>query len=137
MSHIWEQENTTKRARRSTRNEESSWLELPAIPRTGGTVKNRACVIVVGLLSFVAAPAFTGTTGQLGGFVYDDMRIPLSGVSVSASSPSQIGAVQTTTTGADGTVVSIVSSPSVLSLEASPVLLLKDVTFTSYLPSPS
>jgi len=102
MSHIWEQENPTRRARRSTWNEESSWLELPAIPGTGGTVKNRACVIVVGILSFVAAPAFTGTTGQLGGFVFDEGELPLQGVSVSASSPSQIGAVQTTTTGTDG-----------------------------------
>ncbi len=61
----------------------------------------KACV-VVSLLILVAVPVSAGTTGQLGGIVYDDMGLPLQGVSVSASSPSQIGAVQSATTDGDG-----------------------------------
>jgi hypothetical protein len=57
---------------------------------------------LVVLVVVVPVAAFAGTTGQLIGTVVDDAGAPLPGVVVAASSPSQIGAVQTATTGADG-----------------------------------
>jgi hypothetical protein len=65
-------------------------------------MRGKALAFVVVLLMVGAKIAAAGTTGQLGGFVYDDMGIPLQEVAVSASSPSQIGAAQLTTTGVDG-----------------------------------
>jgi len=65
-------------------------------------MRGKTLALVVVLLVLGATITVAGTTGQLGGFVFDELGIPLSGVSVSASSPSQIGAAQSTTTGADG-----------------------------------
>ena len=56
-----------------------------------------AAVLVLG-----SASAWAGTTGQLTGVVVGEDETPLAGVLVSASSPSQIGAVQLATTGEDG-----------------------------------
>jgi hypothetical protein len=56
----------------------------------------------VALLALVAVWASAGTTGQLMGTVVDNAGSPLAGVSVTATSPAQIGAAQTTTTGTDG-----------------------------------
>ena len=50
----------------------------------------------------LAGTAQAGTTGQLSGFVVDEEGNPLPGVSVSASSPTQIGGVWTTQTDAQG-----------------------------------
>ncbi len=58
--------------------------------------------VVAGVLILVAPLIWAGTTGQLTGFVFDENGAPLVGVTVSASSPSQIGSVHTTITGADG-----------------------------------
>jgi hypothetical protein len=65
-------------------------------------MKGRVLGVVTVLSLLGGTLLMAGTTGQLGGFVHDDMGVPLSGVSVAASSPSQIGAAQSTTTGTDG-----------------------------------
>lgn len=62
----------------------------------------RVLVPIVVILTSMTASASAGTSGQLIGTVFDDAGVPLPGVFVSASSPSQIGAVQKTVTGADG-----------------------------------
>ena len=54
------------------------------------------------LISLAAHPASAGTTGQLSGRVVDGEEVALPGVSVSASSPSQIGGVQVTQTDLNG-----------------------------------
>jgi hypothetical protein len=62
----------------------------------------KAIAAVAAVLALVSVIASAGTTGQLVGTVVDDAGTPLPGSTVGASSPSQIGAVQTATTGADG-----------------------------------
>ena len=57
-------------------------------------------VLATGLT--MVAPAEAATTGQLTGFVVDEEGNPLPGVTVSASSPTQIGGVLTTETDIQG-----------------------------------
>ena len=53
-------------------------------------------------LSLCVPPLAAGTTGQLSGRVADEDGRPLAGVSISASSPSQIGGVLSTRTDSTG-----------------------------------
>ena len=63
-----------------------------------------ACLITVMIAAglTLAGSVQAGTTGQLSGYVVDDEGLPLPGVSVSTSSPAQIGGVHTTQTSAEG-----------------------------------
>jgi hypothetical protein len=54
------------------------------------------------LIALLLSPAQAVTTGQLTGFVVDEDGNPLPGVSVSASSPTQIGGVRVTETDLQG-----------------------------------
>jgi hypothetical protein len=55
-----------------------------------------SAVVLICLMA--ATSVVAGTTGQLGGYVQDDDGLPLEGVSVSASSPAQIGPPQVAVT---------------------------------------
>ena len=57
---------------------------------------------VLATLLLTAGPTWAATTGQLSGFVLDQDGEPLPGVSVAASSPSQIGGAQLTQTDLNG-----------------------------------
>jgi hypothetical protein len=59
-------------------------------------------VVMLLLGAAVAANVEAATTGQLAGRVVDDGGVPLPGISVTASSPTQIGGVQSTQTDAQG-----------------------------------
>ena len=61
----------------------------------------RISLLLIVVMAF-AATAQAGTTGQLSGFVVDEEGSPLPGVSVSASSPTQIGGVLSTQTDTEG-----------------------------------
>ena len=69
---------------------------------SGGGVMKNVGYLLAAVLVLGSAFAWAGTTGQLTGIVVGDDQTPLAGVLVSASSPSQIGAVQLATTGEDG-----------------------------------
>lgn len=72
-----------------------------AIP-DGSEVRRAVWAVTAVLAWTLVSTASAGTTGQLIGTVVDDTGAPLSGASVSASSPAQIGAEQLATTGDDG-----------------------------------
>ncbi len=69
-----------------------------------GAAVPSACLIIAmaAVVLTLAEPVHAGTTGRLSGFVVDGEGVPLPGVAVSASSPNQIGGVQTTQTDAEG-----------------------------------
>ena len=54
----------------------------------------RLWVLPLTLVLLICTTAQAATTGQLSGWVVDDQSVPLPGVSVTASSPSQIGGEQ-------------------------------------------
>jgi hypothetical protein len=85
---------------RSPREEEDTmWADLFR-NRGDGAMARRTMIsgsTAVALL-LVVVTVGAGTTGQLGGFVVDDQGSPLEGVSVTATSPAQIGQPQVTVT---------------------------------------
>jgi len=79
----------------------------------GGRMKYRSWIVPVASVLLVTGPVLAATTGQLSGWVVDDQGAPLPGVSVSATSPTQIGGEQLAETDLQGSFLYPRLSPGV------------------------